>query len=267
MSPLDWLENRIRPIAIPYLTQFIIAGQTACFVGAWANPQMPARTILKPQLVLDGEYWRLFSFPFHAFAENPFWFLLGMWAFHFMGTTLEKLWGTARYNIYLFSGYFITGTCGFIYPNQPVSNFFIVTSVFLAFATYFPDLSFRIFLIVPVKAKWLAGLMLGFHTFCFITGEAQTRVSIAASLSNFLLFFGPTIVQRLKKAQRTAHEKADQRRRQNQAFHECRQCGRTDKTNPDLEFRYCSKCTDNPCYCEDHIGEHEHVVTETPETT
>ena len=260
MSPLDWLEKRIRPIAIPYLTQIIIAGQVACFVIREVNPLAADRAVLIPQLVLDGEYWRVISFPFHAFAENIFLFLIGMWALYFIGSTLESLWGTSRYNLYLLVGYLISVAAGFIYPDRIVSNMFIGTSVFLAFAVYFPEMVFRIFLIVPVKAKWCAALTLGILSINFITGEAPARVSIAAGMANFLLFFGSTIVGRLRKAQRTATDQAIRHRESQRAFHECAMCGRTDKTNPNLEFRYCSKCSGNPCYCEDHIGEHPHVT-------
>lgn len=262
MSPLDWLEDRLRPIAIPRLTLIIVAGQTACFLMAHVNLFVAERAALIPQRVLDGELWRLLSFPFHAFAENPFWFLIGMFALHFIGSTLEALWGAARYNLYLLIGYLVTVSAGFIYPDHVVSNMFIGTSIFLAFAVYFPDIEFRIYLIVPVKAKWCAALTLAILTLSFITGEAQTRVSIAAGMSNFLLFFGGTMRRRLGQAQRSAQRKAQSLRDNQRAFHECTMCGRTDKTNPDLEFRYCSQCADNPCYCEDHIGEHPHV-TET----
>ena len=30
-------------------------------------------------------------------------------------------------------------------------------------------------------------------------------------------------------------------------------------TNPELEFRYCSKCKGYYCYCEDHINNHTHI--------
>lgn len=42
-------------------------------------------------------------------------------------------------------------------------------------------------------------------------------------------------------------------------LHRCAVCGRTDVTNPELEFRYCSKCDGEYEYCEDHIRTHMHV--------
>ncbi|MBR5738900.1 MAG: hypothetical protein IKY02_02805, partial [Lachnospiraceae bacterium] len=42
------------------------------------------------------------------------------------------------------------------------------------------------------------------------------------------------------------------------ARHKCAICGRTEKTNPELEFRYCSKCVGNYEYCMDHLYTHLH---------
>ena len=41
--------------------------------------------------------------------------------------------------------------------------------------------------------------------------------------------------------------------------HRCTVCGRTDVSNPELEFRYCSKCKGYYCYCGDHINNHSHI--------
>ena len=43
------------------------------------------------------------------------------------------------------------------------------------------------------------------------------------------------------------------------ARHKCAICGRTELTNPELEFRFCSKCNGNYEYCQDHLFTHTHV--------
>ena len=44
--------------------------------------------------------------------------------------------------------------------------------------------------------------------------------------------------------------------------HKCAVCGRTEKDDPNLEFRYCSKCEGNLEYCMDHLYTHKHVTKE-----
>lgn len=43
------------------------------------------------------------------------------------------------------------------------------------------------------------------------------------------------------------------------AKHRCAVCGRTELDDPNLEFRFCSKCNGNYEYCQDHLFTHEHV--------
>ena len=42
-------------------------------------------------------------------------------------------------------------------------------------------------------------------------------------------------------------------------LHKCAVCGKTDQTDPQMEFRYCSKCNGYYCYCADHINSHIHI--------
>ena len=42
-------------------------------------------------------------------------------------------------------------------------------------------------------------------------------------------------------------------------IHRCAVCGRTELDDPDLEFRFCSKCSGNYEYCSEHLHTHTHV--------
>lgn len=44
----------------------------------------------------------------------------------------------------------------------------------------------------------------------------------------------------------------------NGARHKCAICGRTELDDPTLTFRYCSKCSGNKEYCQEHLFTHEH---------
>ncbi len=44
-----------------------------------------------------------------------------------------------------------------------------------------------------------------------------------------------------------------------EARHKCAICGRTEKDDDSLEFRFCSKCNGNYEYCSDHLYTHTHV--------
>ena len=53
---------------------------------------------------------------------------------------------------------------------------------------------------------------------------------------------------------------AEAKKQQTGYLHKCAVCGRTDTDYPNLEFRYCSKCVGNYCYCMDHINNHVHIT-------
>jgi hypothetical protein len=44
--------------------------------------------------------------------------------------------------------------------------------------------------------------------------------------------------------------------------HKCRICGLTSEQAPRMQFRYCSKCEGDNCYCAEHLPDHEHVRAE-----
>ncbi len=43
-------------------------------------------------------------------------------------------------------------------------------------------------------------------------------------------------------------------------IHKCAICGRTELDDPNLTFRYCSKCNGNYEYCQDHLFTHKHII-------
>ena len=61
-------------------------------------------------------------------------------------------------------------------------------------------------------------------------------------------------------AQTINFKKAQKELRQRRGYlHKCAVCGVTDQDDPNMEFRYCSKCNGYYCYCANHINNHTHV--------
>ena len=100
-------------------------------------------------------------------------------------------------------------------------------------------------------------------------GSPVVRWQIVASLVTFVLFFGRSLLDAMRYRQRTMavqSKRAAEEKQGPQARHQCRICQKTDVTNPEMDFRYCSKCAGDECYCPEHIANHEHVLEENPET-
>jgi hypothetical protein len=264
MRLLDKLERRFSRWAIPNVTMILVAGQVVAYALMWTRPQHELDLYLIANRVLQGEVWRLLSFLFTPPDTNPL-FAFFFWSFFYlMGTVLENTWGTLRYNIYLLIGWAGTIAASFLAPDMPASFFYLETSVFLAFAWLYPDFVIRMFFIIPVKAKWVAAITWIYYLYVFLVGPLLSQLLIAASIANFILFFGGDLWRRARHGRRHMAEQAERIRMRHQARHRCRVCGITEKSHPDEDFRYCSKCEGNQCYCSAHLRDHEHVTNDMP---
>jgi hypothetical protein len=272
---LDILDRKFGRFAVPNVTLYLIIGQVFVCLSALLGLLDLNQFVLVPALVMQGEPWRLLTFLFFPPPVNfnsmfsmmllPF----AWWIFYLMGNALESYWGPFRYNVFLLTGIGLAIGAAFITPAAPVTNAFIAGSVFLAFAWLNPDFELSLFFILPIKIKWLALFTCAIYGYQLATGSAPVRWQIAASLLTFLLFFGSSLVDAIRYRRRTMavkSQRAADEKRGPQARHKCRICAKTDLTNPEMDFRYCSKCAGDECYCPEHIANHEHVLEESRET-
>jgi len=269
MRPLDMLERWLRPVAMPYLAPVLAAAQVVVFVWvALSSAQQPLLVLepmmLIPDRVLDGEWWRLLTYLAVPCSLHPLWAILGWFALVFFGGALEQHWGTARFNLFLILGWFATSAAAFITPAQPTGNGFIIVSVFLAFATLAPEMVIRVLLVIPVKAKWLAAFTWVLLAIALIDGPWSTRIAVLSSVANWSAFFLPMVMRQVglvasRPRRAVGHAAAGVTSGAITPFHRCTVCGRTDVSDPQLEFRYCGECDGAPGYCMEHLHAHEHI--------
>jgi membrane associated rhomboid family serine protease len=267
MSWLDWLEKRLGRLAVPHLTLVVIVAQVMVYLPAQASimAQQPLpvveRLSLVPDAVMEGEVWRLVTFLAIPPFTNMIFALFAWYFFYLMGTTLEAQWGTFRYNLFLLVGWLATVAASFLTPDLPASAAFWQGSVFLAFAYLYPEFVIQLFFLLPVRIKWLALLTWLGYGLAALFGGWNARVAIGASVLNFLLFFGRDILARMGYGRRSMLAQLGELTRKEPAYyHRCLVCGITDRSNPQMDFRYCSQCAGDCCYCMDHLRAHEHVT-------
>ncbi len=148
--------------------------------------------------------------------------------------------------------------------------YYIHMSIFLAFAMTYPDMQVYLFFILPIKVKVLGiiyVIILGYSVLMGFLGGMNTGiiqlVVIGMSLLNTILFFlifKTRLGRRSPKQMKRQHDyKVKVKAASNVTRHKCAICGRTEQHDPNLAFRYCSKCEGNYEYCSDHLFTHEHV--------
>lgn len=272
---MNKLERRFGRYAISNLTVYLVACYGFGYLVSLIMPQILTYFTLEPGLILKGQIWRLISWIVIPSGGNAFVVLIMMYMYYMLGRTLENVWGAFRYNVYILSGLIFTilgslflylYTGGIVGFGILFSPYYIYMSVFLACAAIMPDLELYLYFLIPVKMKWLAILDVVLLAVNALRGGAAIRIVIIASLLNFVIFFlfnrnmqryNPKTVVRRKKFQ---HEiRRPETRYAGGARHKCAVCGRTELDDPNLEFRYCSKCNGNYEYCQDHLFTHEHV--------
>ncbi|MEO1497276.1 MAG: hypothetical protein AAFV43_09015 [Planctomycetota bacterium] len=261
MKLLDRLERRFGRYAVPNVTLVIVSAQAFLYLAAQGpgGQGLIERVQLIPARVMEGEVWRLLFYPAVPPLMSPLWLLIYLFAFYYFGSTVESIWGSFRYNVYLALGFLLTAAAAFVAPEWPASGSYVQTSVFLAFAALVPDAVIRIYFILPVKARYLAALTWALYAFQIYAGTLATRLTILAAVANFFLFFGPKAFTAFKHAKRKRAFQQKVQHAQAAVVHECRVCGLTSEMAPRTRFRYCSKCAGQCCYCPDHIQNHECV--------
>lgn len=260
---------------IPNLVYYLIGGSCIVYLLdllTYSRVAVSSLLSFDRALIFQGQVWRLVTFLFTTWGQNPLLFLLAMYFLWFIGTSLEREWGTAKFTCYYGLGVLLTLVLGLITGSASTS--YIDLTLFLAYATLYPDAQFLIFFIIPVKAKWLAwidGVMLGLSFFTSVfTLDLGGALMVVASVFNYLLFFWPELMYHVKRLRGQARysrqsnvvnfKKASRDLKRRDYVHKCTVCGKTDAEFPDLEFRYCSRCAGYHCYCMEHINNHVHIT-------
>lgn len=272
---------------ISNLMRVIVAGNVAVYVLMLLTQSNDVNALnfltFNLHALLRGEVWRLVTFVFVPAYSSPFSLLISLYFYYWIGSTLERQWGTAKFNLYYFSGMLLT-VLGTILASVITGNNFINAegtpyvnlSMFFAFAMLFPDTTVLFMFFLPVKMKWLAYLDGALFAFDIISAVGQQNwggvVLPIVALLNFAVFIWPEVHYLKERAKyqnsrktvqfRQAQQQQAKQAQQQGYRHKCAVCGRTDTDYPDLQFRYCSKCVGYHCFCQDHIFNHVHFTEE-----
>jgi membrane associated rhomboid family serine protease len=182
------LERRFGRHAIPNLIMYIVGGMAMVWVLSTLRPAFMGRLGLDMRAVRHGEVWRLVTFLFIPPPSKPIWILVNLYFTWWVGSSLEDKWGSFKFNAYYFTGALSTIASSML--AGPTTNMWLDASLFLAFATVFPDVMIALFFILPVRVKWLGILAAVAIAYAAATGDWSVRAPIAAALVNYALFFG-----------------------------------------------------------------------------
>lgn len=252
MSFLDKLERRFGFIAIPGLVRAIVALNALVFVLVLLNQGFDSYLALDIPRIRAGEVWRLVTYIFVPRTTSYLVVVVALWFLWFIGDGLERAWGSFRLTLYFLVG-MIGTTLAAVLSNSQFSSQMLFTTLFFAFAHFYPDEIIYIFFILPLKVKWIAWAYAGLLLLGFITQSNSYRMALIVALSNYLIFFGPGVVRQLRQRKEVVMRRGRfeaQSRREDEPLHRCATCGATELSDPHLEFRVAR---DGEEYCIAHL--------------
>lgn len=275
-------QNRNK--GIPNLMLYVVLGSAIVYLMSMLDNSNTLYYALcfDRSLILQGQVWRLFTYAFTFNGRNVLMTAIVLLCYFSLGKAVENSWGTFRFNLFYLSGVLLQDIFAMA-TGMSASVSYLNLSLLLAYATLYPSSSFLLFFIIPVRA-WVLGLLdLGLTIYGVISLHAYFPYNLfpLVAIGNYFLFFGKDVLNLIPMSWRVnagrLFKKKNVKKTGTIPFpsagsyqatvakpvapytHRCTVCGRTDVSNPELEFRYCSRCQGYYCYCEEHISNHDHI--------
>lgn len=195
------LERKLRRYTIANLMKYIVIGQGFVYILLYVWPSLGYRLYsmitLSRSAILRGEIWRIVTFVFAPPVSSPIFALFMLYFYYMIGTGLEYRWGKIRFNLYYGIGMLAAVVACLITGHA--DNTYLNLSLFFAYAALFPNEEVLLFMILPVKMKYLALLDALIYLRAFIVGPNSARVTIVLCLLNVFLFLGGDLIHTIRR--------------------------------------------------------------------
>jgi len=270
-------------LCVEGLIRYVVAGNVLVFIlDLFTHGYSTSWLTFVPNSIFQGQIWRLVTFIFVPMSFSPLSFILSTVFFYYMGVRLESAWGSARFTIYYGLGVILNVLVGLllalispIYRASITADMhYLHLAMFFAYATLYPDLQVLAAFFIPIRIKWLALLDAALFVYEILVylsyGQFAMALLPVIAIFNYLIFFWDDLMEAVNRGRSQARyrhssqtinfKKAQKELRERRGYlHKCAVCGVTDQDDPNMEFRYCSKCNGYYCYCANHINNHTHV--------
>lgn len=197
---IETLAQKCAFLSIPYW-EYVLTGLPILALVLSTFLQIPVeRYEFIPELTLQGEWWRLLALP--SISRSPFWLIIYCLYIFFVVQALEQAWGEINLSFYILLSYVCGVVAGF-WLDVPVAIWeHVLMNISLAFGTLFPNMTFYLFFIVPVRAKWLTLFSGGYLIWLFLNGTEVSRLTLLLVHSPYILFFAPSLLDGYKNWKR-----------------------------------------------------------------
>ncbi len=209
------LERKFGKYAIRDLSLKLIILYAVGYLIYYVQSSLLYLLTLDPYSIVHGQIWRIVSWLLvPPSSSNIFFTVIMLYFYYVIGTSLERVWGTWRYNVFILTGVLLTVAAAFAwlgvsyltgaataqvdaatyfrYYSMAFSTYYINMSIFLAYAMTFPEAQVLLFFIIPIKVKYLGILDAVYLLYELIFYAGPSRFIIAATLLNVVLLWWRT---------------------------------------------------------------------------
>lgn len=248
-------------MAFPHFLRFYAILHVLVFALQFVRPDLGLLLEFDRSKILAGEAWRAITFLFASSARTGFSPMAAVFAFFLLMITfmisdsLEEAWGSFKTSIFYYTGILCLIAVNFIHGTPLAgSSITVYATAFLAFATLFPKVEFRLMMIFPVEVRIIA-IVMGVGYLLMALQDILAFPLYVLVLSNYLLWAGIPALRGHARVMQSAQRNRSFQNRQlpdHEPFHQCAVCQRTENHKPELEFRIGS---DGREYCSEHLPE------------
>ena len=203
---LDKMQRRFGRFRIENLMFYIVLTMGAVFIIDYCMMFSPVNFSLSSYLyfdrnaILSGQIWRVITFIFMPVGSNVLFFMFSLYFYWLIGSALESEWGIFKFNVFYLFG--VIGSIIFGFITGYATNYYLNLSLFLAFAMLYPDHTISLFMIIPVKIKYIEILDCVYLGYLFIIGSWQNKAALVIALVNLIIFFGDNFIDSIRNAKR-----------------------------------------------------------------
>ena len=205
MKPLDKLDRKIGKYAVRNLMTIMVGAMAFVFLmdillQSAGKPPLTLFISFDREAIFSGQVWRFLTYAFEYPASSPLFMLFTLYFYWLIGSTMEREWGSFRFNVFYFSSVLLTAAVGLI--TGFATNYFFNMALFFAFALFYPDFEVLVFFVLPIKMKYLAIIDAVYFLYMFIVYPWPGKICLLVSVALLAVFFLDEIVGGIKRTYR-----------------------------------------------------------------
>jgi membrane associated rhomboid family serine protease len=172
-DPMKWFRRQSAPVTVVLCASVVVGA-----LFAWSSPAFALANLAYDGLPFP-KIWTLFTYPFLE-GMSPIFLLLQVMWLYWVGTMLERDHGTKKF-VYLWLAVSVLGALAMTFTRSPAMGMLIPDAILVTiWATRYPNMMIRLFMCIPVAAKWIGVLVVASVFFRYASGPGQILTGLAS---------------------------------------------------------------------------------------